>query len=1105
MEQKDEEKELLCFEDFELSNKIDADYLDLIELIKETNSDSEIPETKQYIHSLFTPLLYYIIEILNSNEKADKLQVGAAEIHKTKIVYITLNKKIYDLFFLKKKDNFLNFEGKRGDENYKRNSKLALFLKDKDKLKKDNIKNKLIEYINNENKNEETIIQFEEDLSQLDILKKYFIANKKEIISLFRYGYVIQERFINLLLEKANDKVVLLPNLIFYQKKNNINNDTFREVDRILFAKENIEINNFYVYYKAEFIKKENTSDFDTKEVKYDNGEILKLSQNSVNFVEIKRSIEGIFIREYKTPKNKEEKKSKNDIFKDYSISENSKNTKNDINKENNSSYISVKEFLNLYKELNYEFSSTNIIFIFDSAFKKEFITISSIIKKNFINNNNIDFSFNLYFVHVEPDAPYIHEITIESKINELKIEMEKKNTTVGELNNKILELKTNSENKEKQLNDEILELKTNSENKEKKLNDEILKLKEVSSKLKTDSENKEKQLNNEIIQLKTDSENKEQKLINLTNEISDIKKSYKIFEYQNNLRVYKKKARKEKFEKLINEEFGENKKLFPNEKLLIGNIYDDSFKTLEHVPENIEKYKIIIDTRTFCRIYKIDNELEDDIAQKHFKKLEKYNSYKNKLILIVDYIFMKSFNKIKNYLNNCQISLINGKIGIYFKLNISKNDPLNKIIFNVKIPGNIDDKIDFNNIKNIDNFILYLIDLEIKLNNEGSFFTYPIYNPFTDGTNFYLTKLVRGLPSEIKDYKFYILDLFNVIQDKKVDFEPNITHFLLYISENFGELNLQQNLIFSYFTNIENCDIINKKIEIFKSYNYPMIYGLPKDSKYIIYDNDKEKQRILVSKKSEKIIMKIKYKTIFKKEIDKNIIIKETEYNNIKYGTKLALDKNIIVDNKIIYYISSLFLSISSPETNQLKILLNEDTFDFMEIYLKNIFNEKLEIINENKAKKVDYDFIKFLGKSNSNIINNKEKKNNNYDCIFLKSYMLPDEKYATIPHYIFFENTYLNKINNMLKSNGIFCFNIIERNKFEFTKIMKKLKIIFKRVIFHIFSDLDQFVICFKTDLKNIESAEKLVKSFSNFKIENNNNFIKTIETIIKIYNEI
>ena len=50
------------------------------------------------------------------------------------------------------------------------------------------------------------------------------------------------------------------------------------------------------------------------------------------------------------------------------------------------------------------------------------------------------------------------------------------------------------------------------------------------------------------------------------------------------------------------------------------------------------------------------------------------------------------------------------------------------------------------------------------------------------------------------------------------------------------------------------------------------------------------------------------------------------------------------------------------------------------------------------------------------------------------------------------------------MLKSNGIFCFNIIERNKFEFTKIMKKLKIIFKRVIFHIFSDLDQFVIGFK-----------------------------------------
>ena len=60
------------------------------------------------------------------------------------------------------------------------------------------------------------------------------------------------------------------------------------------------------------------------------------------------------------------------------------------------------------------------------------------------------------------------------------------------------------------------------------------------------------------------------------------------------------------------------------------------------------------------------------------------------------------------------------------------------------------------------------------------------------------------------------------------------------------------------------------------------------------------------------------------------------------------------------------------------------------MEIYLKNIFNEKLEIINENKANKVDYDFIKFLGKSNSNIINNKEKKIITMIVFFLKSYAI-------------------------------------------------------------------------------------------------------------------
>ena len=290
------------------------------------------------------------------------------------------------------------------------------------------------------------------------------------------------------------------------------------------------------------------------------------------------------------------------------------------------------------------------------------------IIKKNFVGNN-IDFSFNLYFVHVEPDTPYIYEITMESKINELKNEMDKKKQET------------------------LL------------LNDEIRKLKDDSSKLQLDSENKEKKLNDEIKKLKSDSENKEKKLSYLAQEISNLKNSYKMFEHQNNLRAAKKKARKEKFDEIINKEFGMLQNSSPNQKLLIGNIFSDSFITLEHLlPKDIEQYQIIIDTKTFCRVCRIDNELEEDIENKHFKNLEKYILYKNKLILIVDYVFMKSFNQIQKNFNikGCQISLLNGKIATYFKLEISKNDSFQNIIFKIKIPGNIESKINFNEVKNI-------------------------------------------------------------------------------------------------------------------------------------------------------------------------------------------------------------------------------------------------------------------------------------------------------------------------------------------------------------------------------------------------------------------
>ena len=1061
-ENNNDENNNLRFEDFELSEKLDIDCIDLIDILKESESISQLK--KQYIHSLFTPLLYFIIDLLNSKKHNDKFMIGMAEIHKTKIAYITLNKKIYNLFFQKKKETIyeteLNFEGKREEENYTRNSKLVKYL-EKEKIEKKKIKNELTEYIKKENKNEENIIIFEGDLNQEDILKKFCIANKKEIISLFRYGYVVQERFINILLEKVQNNVTQLPNLIFYQKKNNENKDFYREVDRILLAKNDIEISQFSVYYKAEFIQKE--KEYELIENEYINGENLKLSQKSINFIEIKNSIEGIFKRKYNKKKDDDD-----DIFFNYSISENSKKTKNGELR-NNSSYISAKEFLSLYKELSLDYKSINIIFIFDSSYKKDFISISKIITHNFIVNK-IDFSFNLYFVHVEPDTPYIYEISVNSKIDEL---------------NNLMKIK----------DEEVL-----------KAGSEISKLKEDSEKLKIDSEKKMEKLKidseKKMEKLKKDSE---KKIENLTQEISQLKDNYKMMYHQNKLRTTKKKARKENFIEIINEGFKTKVNLLPKQKLLIGHTYNESYTTLENIPENLEQYAIIIDTKSFCRLFKRDIELEEDVINKHLTKLTKYNSYKNQLILIVDYAFMKSFNQIKKKfnINNCQISLVNGKNGIFFKTEISKNELNQEIIFNVKIPGIIKDKIDFKEIKDIENFILYLIDLE-ELKNKNEFFNYPIYNPFTDGINYYFTKISKGSPKNEDNY-LYHFDLFNA-NVKYDDFKPNANYYLCYASENFGDIKLIEKLIFAYFINEKNYNKIETYMNYLEPENFPIIYGNKEntDTDFLIYDDCDNKKRILVSRKSEKIILKIRYKTIFKSQSKSNIIIKKTKLNDTKIeNTLLALNSNDIIDEKIIYYISSLFLSISSKEVNSLQISLNEDLFNHLEIYLKNLFGEKVEIIsvspNVNEKDIVDENIKEYLG-NNKHIINaNITNENNKYDCIFLKSYLLPDEKNCISPKEEYFEYSKLKEVNNNLKSNGIFSFNLIGRNKFLFPKIISKLQKTFESVISIKFSEVDQFIICFKTNYKINESIETLVERFSNIKRDKNISFINAINNML------
>lgn len=182
---------------------------------------------------------------------------------------------------------------------------------------------------------------------------------------------------------------------------------------------------------------------------------------------------------------------------------------------------------------------------------------------------------------------------------------------------------------------------------------------------------------------------------------------------------------------------------------------------------------------------------------------------------------------------------------------------------------------------------------------------------------------------------------------------------------------------------------------------------------------------------------------------------------------------------------------------------MLYEDSFNYLEIYLRNIFDKKLEIINADWNKNMDYDLMQYLGKSQDNYINiSTENQNNNYDCIFLKSYIFPDENNDYYPNKKFFKSGNLNKISNNLKNNGIFCFNIIARNKYIFTNIFKKLELNFNTIISHNFSALDIFVVCFKSEIKafkSIELYQKLISNFSDFRKDNNKTFINVLLSLI------
>ena len=456
------EGEFDSIENYQITHADDIDFLKIIEILKKKNKEEENLVTKNYVHSLFTPLLSYIIDYLNhknSSKGKDELNIGKSKIYGIPIAYAVLNKKIYDLFFRKKRgqigNNEINYEFKTQEENYS-----FAVRKNKNPSNKKNFKELLTEGLGETAEN----IEFQ---LQNDNISKIFELKKKEIISMFRIGYAIQERIINHLNNKADKIIIELPNIIFFH--NNTLNRLYSEIDRIITVKEETVVKDFLIYLKAKVISKKKKA----KVSEILQGEILTFKKDSCYFIEVKTSINSLMENEEKEKGNQEDKKVFTDkksfksdevnknkiIYKNKSTSAKSRiNYFENFSKDNSESKRKIKNihtnmetFKKLFDNLGKHFESLNLVIIIDSYFPKNFMEQS----KRFveiIKEEEFTFDCNIYFVHFEMNYEYVQQIKESEEFRNSLVEKEQKilnlEANAREKDAKILILEANAREK---------------------------------------------------------------------------------------------------------------------------------------------------------------------------------------------------------------------------------------------------------------------------------------------------------------------------------------------------------------------------------------------------------------------------------------------------------------------------------------------------------------------------------------------------------------------------------------------------------------------------------------------------------------------------------
>ena len=435
-----EEKEIEKFENYQIACQNSLDISILAEKIKNKGDAKANEIFKIYSHSLFSPLLYYIIQYLNNRDEKniDNICAGKSEISNKKVLYAVLNRKIYELYFKKTKgpvydENInisINYNIPDEKENYSNAGIEEINQTDEKEINLDTLKKAAMKILDEDNSPLD-----DETIKNLPTLFEYKL---NEIKSIFKYGYALQERLISMLTRNTNKTLKELPNIIFYQKNNK--RIAFNEFDRIYLAEEDISFPNAKIYTKV----------INDKTKKIEKGEILKIEKESLNFIEIKTSVVSL-------SKELEKEKKKKDIKDNKSNSSKSSKRKKGL-------FRKILDFIELFSKLKIKHININLIFIIDSFFNKSFFDITNNYAQYYLSNKLELERFNIYFVQIESHIIFLDELNAYDKLSNA---YNKLNNTYNELNNTYNELN----NTYNELNDAYNKLKNAHEKLEKNIN----------------------------------------------------------------------------------------------------------------------------------------------------------------------------------------------------------------------------------------------------------------------------------------------------------------------------------------------------------------------------------------------------------------------------------------------------------------------------------------------------------------------------------------------------------------------------------------------------------------------------------------------------------